>query len=353
MEEDIVKYLLNYTMDKYCKVLGEDVISIICSGSIARNEYSIFKTKNDNLLFSDLDLIIVLKNKYKLKSLVAKTTNDINLELKTKHFYSPFLKVSAPACSINDLKKSSRIFRNYETKESGKVIYGKKILNVIPKIRIDNIDKIDINRLLIERLYQQYIFNSQVDNFIYKSFFLCRNTLEIPSILLPYIGILKPSYAERVKIFGRSLNIFHEIGPFIDWNKVYDSIKYSMKVKMKPSILKGNKTEYDLLLDNLFYAYISSYIFIQKVEKRDDIFTRKIINFIRSYPFKMSIKCLLYFLFYNNLYRDFSFDSLFLNLIYSLKYNLENIDDNALLKYFLRSRKPFSRLIKRSNKYVD
>jgi len=353
LEEDIVKYLLNYTINEYCKVLGENIISIICSGSIARNEYSVFKTKNDNLLFSDLDLIIVLKNKSKLKSLVMKTTNNINLELKTKYFYTPFLKVSASACTIKDLKRLPRIFRSYETKESGKVIFGKNILHVIPKIGINNIDKIDLNRLLIERLYQQYIFNSQVNNFIYKTFFLCRNILEIPSILLPHIGILKPSYTERINIFYKSLNIFYEIGPFIDWNKVYDSIKYSMKVKMKPSILKGNKTEYDLLLDSLFYAYISSYIFIQKVEKRDDIFTRKIINFIKSYSFKMSIKYLLYFLFYNNLYRNFKFDSLFLNLIYSLKYNTENIDDNALLKYFLRSRKPFSRLIKRSNKYVD
>lgn len=353
MQNDIVKYLINYTLNKYYEALGENIISIICIGSIARNEYSIFKTKNDNLLFSDLDLIIVLKNKHKLRSLVDTTTNNINLELKTKFFYSPLLNVSTSACSISDLKRLPLIFRNYETKESGKVIYGKKILNIIPNININNISKVDLNRLLIERLYQQYIFNSQVDNFIYKSFFLCRNTLEIPSILLPHIGVLKSSYAERVNIFGKSLNIFYRIVPFIDWNKIFDSIKYSMKAKMDPSILKGNKIEYYLLLDNLFYAYISSYIFIQKVEKKDNIFARNINNLIKCYSFKIVIKSLSYFLFYNNLYRNFSFDSLFLKLIYSLKYKAENIDDNALLKYFLRSRKPFFRLIKRSNKYVD
>lgn len=352
MQNDIVEYLIDYTVNKYCETFGEKIISIICSGSIARNEYSIFKTKNDNSLFSDLDLIIVLKNKYKSKSLVDKTTNNINLELQTKYFYSPFLKVGAPACSINDLKSLPRIFRNYETKESGKVIYGKNILNVIPEINIDNIDKIDLNRLLVERLYQQYIFNNQVDSFVYKSFFLCRNILEIPSILLPHIGILKSSYTERVDIFGKSLNIFYEISPFIDWNKIYDSIKRSMKVKIKPSFLKGNKIEYDVLLDDLLYAYLSSYIFLQKVEKKDNIFTRRINDFIKCYPFKIVIKYLLYFLFYNTLYRDFSFNSLFLNLIYSLKYNTENIDDDALSKYFLRSRKPFSRLLKRSYKYA-
>ena len=73
---------------------------------------------------------------------------------------------------------------------------------------------------------------------MYKSFFLCRNILEIPSILLPHIGILKPSYAERVNFFGKSLNILYKITPFTDWNKINESIKYSMKIKMNPSILK-------------------------------------------------------------------------------------------------------------------
>jgi len=352
MQIDIVEYLIDYALNKYCETFGEKIVSIICSGSIARNEYSIFKTTDSNMLFSDLDLLIVLKNKYKLKPLVIKMTNDINFQLKSKSFYSPFFKIVTSVCSISDLKSLPRIFRNYETKESGKVIYGKNILNIIPEVNIDNIDKIDLNRLLVERLYQQYIFNNQVDSFLYKSFFLCRNILEIPSILLPYIGILKSSYAERVEIFGKSLNIFYGISPFIDWNKIYDSIKHSMNVKIKPSLLRGNKIKYDVLLDDLLYAYLSSYVFLQKVEKKDNIFTRKINDFIKCYPFKIVIKYLLYFLFYNTLYRDFSFNSLFLNLIYSLKYNTENIDDDALLKYFLRSRKPFSRLFRRSYKYA-
>ena len=352
MQNDIVEYLLEHAVNKYCEAFGEKIISIICSGSIARNEYSIFKTTDANMLFSDLDLLIVLKNKQKLKPLVIKTTNDISSELKSKPFYSPFFKITASVCSIGDLKRLPRIFRNYETKESGKVIYGKNVLNVIPQINIDNIDNIDLNRLLIERLYQQYIFNNQIDSFMYKSFFLCRNILEIPSILLPHIGILKPSYAERVNFFGKSLNILYKIAPFTDWNKINESIKYSMKIKMNPSILKGNKVEYNLLLDNLIYSYMSSYIFVQNVEKRDNIFARKIINFAKSYSFKKFIKFILYFLFYSDLYRNFKFDSLFFNLIYSLKYNAKSVNNDILLKYFLRNRKPFSKLLNRSREYA-
>jgi len=353
MQNSIVRYLTKYVINKYYIALKENIISIICIGSIARNEYSIFRTTNANLLFSDLDLLIVLKNKFKLRPLVIKTTNNINIELRTKSFHSPFFEVTASVCSINDLKRLPRIFRNYETKESAKVIYGKNVLTIIPKIDIGNIDKIDLNRLLIERLYKQYVFNNQVNKYIYKSFFLYRNILEIPSILLPHIGILKSSYAERVRSFGNSLSIFYKICPFINWNKIYKFIRYSMKIKIEPSILKGNRIEYNLLLDNLLYIYVSSYIFIQKVGEKDDIFARNINNFIKCYPFKIVIKSLLYYLFYNNLYRNFNFDSLFLNLIYSLKYNAGNIDNDALLKYFLRSRKPFSRLLKRSHDYIE
>ncbi|MCK5591297.1 MAG: hypothetical protein KAI72_05015, partial [Candidatus Pacebacteria bacterium] len=95
--------------------------------------------------------------------------------------------------------------RTIEMRENGKVLYGKNLFENLPLFSIDNLEHGRLRELILVRLFNLLIYTpfsivqkkyDEPTELLFK-YLLARNLLEIPTILLPFIGINRTSYTSR------------------------------------------------------------------------------------------------------------------------------------------------------------
>jgi hypothetical protein len=182
-----------------------EVRYVILFGSVSKKEYSLCEIDGRIELFSDVEFIIVTKS---MKNDTVRAIKQIAANIESRYFFrTPFFHIDFSCLTVNQLRKIPTILRHYELRETGIVVYGDpRIIHLIPETTINNLRLKDLNGLLIERLWQLYLFMPKQEaevrellNQTTRNYLLCRNLLELSTILLPQAGILLPTYSKRVE----------------------------------------------------------------------------------------------------------------------------------------------------------
>lgn len=260
------------------------LVSIYLIGSSARNELSVINTNKEFDIMSDYEFIIVSSS--------IKNPWINNLKLKLTHLIKSFgnrsllFNIDFGVIPYVKLKFIPSSFWSFEFAHCGVLVFGKEVRNLIKKVNIDNLDFGNLNWLIVVRLWSFLKNYNYVRNY-YKSFklvqrhknlLLARNLLEIPSIALPYFGILKPGYKNRINLVKLSSKFTSHFG---GKNIYLEALNFKLRPTNK---LKNSKLNVKILIQE--YVKVIELISEKKWNKSPDT----ILNYVRFYQKKNFFK---------------------------------------------------------------
>lgn len=193
---------LEFAVHYILKELGDNVISILLTGSLSRGEGVWKFYKGDPILVSDIDLFIVVE-----KPISNYVLNRISNEISRRTGFSFDIKFSLFEL-LPYLPKDTHTF---DWKYSSKVLWGANVLDIFPKFSSEDIDQKDIiilffNRILLTLkkfpIFGLYSTNSKIllSNEASKTLFTCADLIIIAN------GEYSPSISDKIKILRRLKN---------------------------------------------------------------------------------------------------------------------------------------------------
>ncbi|KYH31221.1 hypothetical protein CLTEP_24130 [Clostridium tepidiprofundi DSM 19306] len=277
MYESQIQYLIN---DIKCEILNlvPDVEYLILTGSGGRGELSYININNELKLLSDLEFFAILKkdvniNKFRKKKIQKR----IKYKYNNSPVKTPFFHVDVDFLSVKMFNNQDTLLM-YETITNSKLIYGdngkfneeivKKYKDKMCKIKKDFvIDKKDIHNILLYRHYA-IISNLQFeDNNLSRTinlYAICRNSLDLLTIILYYNNITKTSYKQRIDFIneysGKEYRYFTKI---IKSKEFLTFINECYCYKEKPYIPETNNSFIDIMKK---YIYYTNAILIEIIE---------------------------------------------------------------------------------------
>lgn len=175
------------------------VEAVLLMGSCARNEETYFiNYEGKRELLSDFEMLVVLTDlrdkqyvepvlqqiREKFKSISTSVCFDVEWLYKTK----------------SELSHLDKRFIFFEAKKSAKLILGNPdVIHSFPEITLRNMNFCELNGVIIHRLYHVAKDQNEKDEH-YLKYLIARNTLDIPTAILPLMGYLQASYQKRNEI---------------------------------------------------------------------------------------------------------------------------------------------------------
>lgn len=209
-----------------------NVAAALLMGSCARGEETYFTNLNGEMeLLSDYELLIVTKDKSD-RSGCEKALRALAGTLKEQSSSGRFeLKWSYK--SESELKRLDRRFIFFEARECAKIIYGDPaVLEHFPPITVRNLNYCELDTVIIHRLYH-VLRDMWISDEKYRKYLIARNTLDIPSVVLPWEGILAGTYQKRIRLFLDlpdtafiSNDLKKRLADYFEMKKNYDSELY-------------------------------------------------------------------------------------------------------------------------------
>jgi predicted nucleotidyltransferase len=147
------KVTVQYLIDK---IGAENVVSIILYGSVARNEESYKIVNGKVFLESDLDVLVVVKNKAVVLKWLIKLKwlhNILTGELRKRWLLS---NVNVSITTENRLLKNRPNWFHLHLKLNGKVIFGKELIGLMRSYNHDRYNEIPVPQL------NRMIFNQMI-----------------------------------------------------------------------------------------------------------------------------------------------------------------------------------------------
>jgi len=218
--------ILGLTLD----ALGEgNVLSVLLLGSTARGELSYRRRSGTLDLFSDYELVaVVLRDGARRSAELQRRLTRWEAGLP---FRNPLFHVDLSVKSRWRMRLQAPIIWTYETRENGVTIFGEDARRWLPRVTLARLDYANLAQLLMCRLWMMLMHvprrfllgdPSARERTLFK-YVVCRNVLDLPTILLPYEGVLLPSYGARrlylekhyadthfSRIMGPGFPAFHE-----------------------------------------------------------------------------------------------------------------------------------------------
>ena len=147
---EIIENCKKITVEYLIGAIGRDnIVSIILYGSVARHEESYNYVNGKPYLESDIDVLVVVKNKaialkglIRFKHLCSVITN----ELKKKYLLS---NVNLAITTEDRLLNAYHNVFNLFLKLDGKVIFGKELIGLMPNFEFDEIPVDNLYRMII------------------------------------------------------------------------------------------------------------------------------------------------------------------------------------------------------------
>lgn len=185
------------------------VLSVILLGSTARGELS-YRSDDDHLdLLSDLEMIVVTEGRPP-----AAETFYRRLEAwqRERRALNPLFHVDVSFMSRRRFRRLTPLVRWFEMRATGRVLYGADILDEVPRVTPENLNRGQTRELVLTRLWNlllyipaAFVFNAcgEYERLIF-NYVQCRNFLDVVTILLPLEGVLLPSYRQRLGYVERS-----------------------------------------------------------------------------------------------------------------------------------------------------
>jgi hypothetical protein len=181
------------------------VESILLVGSTARGELC-YVEEEKPYLFSDYELLIITQGKVdrRRKTLLELRINRLGDHLNPQN---PLFHVDVGWYVLPQLPGLVHTVAIFEQKETGKVVFGKDYRALMPSITAESLNKKRLNEILYKRLWALLLYLPQgfFTNCLTPStnriaaYVLARNGLDLTTVLLPYEGVLLPTYAQRVR----------------------------------------------------------------------------------------------------------------------------------------------------------
>ena len=203
MGESAVAYDVNQISEKVRETLDgcPEVVAALLMGSCSRGEETYFiNGRGERELLSDYEMLIIVHDKVDTKVSDDKL-KVLARELKEQSS-SPCFELEWSYKTEHQIEKLDKRFIFFEARESACTIYGNKsVIELFPVINIKNLNFCELNTVIIHRLYHVLRDCLNADEH-YQQYLIARNTLDIPTAVLPLCGILQSSYEKRNKSFG-------------------------------------------------------------------------------------------------------------------------------------------------------
>lgn len=181
----------------------KNIEAVIAMGSCARDEETYFTNASGRTeMLSDYEMLIVVHDLSNTEP-ISQVLMGIRSKFQARSS-SPCFDIEWSYKSISEVRRLDRRFIFFEAKESGHVIYGNKdIFSQFPDITVNNLNYSELNTVILHRLYHVLRDCSIADEH-YQKYLIARNTLDIPTAVLPLMGYLEGSYRKRNLLFRRT-----------------------------------------------------------------------------------------------------------------------------------------------------
>ena len=147
-QSEIIENCKKITVEYILSSIGKNnVVSIILYGSVARNEESYATVNGKLFLESDLDVVVVIKNRLNaLKSLIKikRLSETLSNELKKYWLLS---SVNLSITTEERLRNSPPNVFHFSLKLNGKIIYGKNVIHLLKDYKYDQYNIIPVTTL--------------------------------------------------------------------------------------------------------------------------------------------------------------------------------------------------------------
>lgn len=209
-----------------------EVVAALLMGSCSRGEETYFvNERGERELLSDYEMLIIVYDDMDTEL----SDNKLKLlarELKEQSS-SPCFELEWSYKTMNQMKKLDKRFIFFEARESAYIIYGDKTAKeLFPEISIRNLNFCELNTVIIHRIYHVLRDYLNTDGH-YQQYLIARNTLDIPTAVLPLCGILQSSYRKRNKTFsehalkyGFSEELVVRLTDYLQMKKDYNAAQY-------------------------------------------------------------------------------------------------------------------------------
>jgi hypothetical protein len=182
------------------------LISILLLGSAARGELAYAELDGRLEVFSDYEFLVVTERRLRARQRQRIATQLAALERQLAQ-RNPLFHIDVIFRERRRLRTLPRIIFTYELKANAQVMHGEDVRLLVPEVTLANLDLRNANEILIKRLWAILLHTprrllggslSCLEEMVW-GYVLCRNALDLTTVLLPHRGVLLPSYGERVK----------------------------------------------------------------------------------------------------------------------------------------------------------
>jgi len=180
--------------------------AVLLLGSAARGELVYAQVDERCEVFSDYELLVVTRRR-----LPASRRQRIAAQLVALHREfaqrNPLFHIDVIFRERQRLRTLPRIIFTYELKANAQVLHGKDVRSLLPEVTLANLDRRNANEILVKRLWAILLHTprrslrgplTRLEEMTW-GYVLCRNALDLTTVLLPHCGVLLPSYRSRVE----------------------------------------------------------------------------------------------------------------------------------------------------------
>ncbi|HIC88642.1 MAG TPA: hypothetical protein EYP04_04485 [Anaerolineae bacterium] len=213
---------MSQTTNILSKVPG--LVALLLLGSAARDELSFLEYSNGTVeLFSDYEFMTVTSAQLSQAQRQTLGTQLEALERKIAN-PNPLFHIDVIYRERQRLATMPPIIFTFELKQNARVLYGEDLRSEIPDVTLENLDFRNTNEILYKRLWaillylpKRFILGkmSEAERRV-AGYVLCRNALDLTTVLLPHEGILLPTYRQRVERLASAypaLSLTDRFGP--------------------------------------------------------------------------------------------------------------------------------------------
>lgn len=257
-----MKSQASYKISKAIKPILKDIArslaessgidGILIAGSSARGEESYLREDGHKKLLSDIEMVIIVKKRNKeIYDNIKKQIEEISKKYKF-YFFRCIPKLEYSLQKKINLRYVDKRFYFFELKSAGYQLWGREdYLGMIPNINISNLNYAELNTFIIHRFMN--VINSFIENNEkVKRYYICRNMLDILTVLLCYEGYLVATYKGRMELFSK---IKDRIAFFqgISMSEFFDVINFCYNIKIDPDKEEIKYKNNELIEYFLFY----------------------------------------------------------------------------------------------------
>ncbi|MBC8449713.1 MAG: hypothetical protein H8D78_18430 [Chloroflexi bacterium] len=200
--------LIQENLRQTADILGEasGLVSVLLLGSAARGELAYADVAGQLQVFSDYELLVVTGRRLpgRERQRIAAQLTELERGFGQRN---PLFHLDVIFRERRRLRTLPRIIFTYELKANAQVLRGEDVRHLLPEVTPANLDLRNSNEILLKRLWAILLHTPRrllrgpltaLEEMVW-GYVLCRNALDLTTVLLPHCGVLLPSYGQRVQ----------------------------------------------------------------------------------------------------------------------------------------------------------